>query len=118
MDALKPSNKRAKTEAAKTDGAKKCEHHKSCLSCIVQCHNCLSAEQGRLPKAAVVAICAIAQSGLTCPRACFRREFAWAAGTGYGHGHRSGGSVEVWDARASAAAQAAHDAELQVQHIS
>lgn len=41
-----------------------------------------------------------------------KQRAAWAAGTGYGMGHRAAAG-EVWDSRAAVAAQAAHDAELQ-----
>ena len=51
---------------------------------------------------------------LTAVPRCRARPAAWAAGTGYGMGYR-GANAEVWDSRAAAAAQTAHDAELQVR---
>lgn len=41
---------------------------------------------------------------------------AWASGVGFGTGQRGAGGP-TWDASASAAAQAAHDSELQVHFL-
>ncbi|KAK9806493.1 hypothetical protein WJX73_002810 [Symbiochloris irregularis] len=47
------------------------------------------------------------------PGAAESKRQAWASGVGYGHGHSSSGTKDVWNAKKSQAAQAAQDAELQ-----
>lgn len=64
--------------------------------------------------ASVYGTCTRPSAVLTAVPRCRARPAAWAAGTGYGMGYR-GANAEVWDSRAAAAAQAAHDAELQVR---
>ena len=106
MQALKPTNKRAKTENNECAWSSNClqQQHQTVKSHHMvhggQCTCCSMYH----PRHAVMLAAALRYRA---------KPAAWAAGTGYGSGHR-GASAEVWDTRAAAAAQAAHDAELQV----